>query len=394
LLEAPRLRLDRARRDHSSWAALAFALARNDQGHAYDPNRAARFGVLWALQYDRRPQDLPLLRFLLQQEISHYRETVPWGLAPDLELAGFLVAEHRQLDDVWLHWQAKNISFDTALGYRTHYLLTAGVNATVETVRSSSHPDRERILHEITSPRNPDGTPHYTDAIVEEWLDAQRARFPSDPAPESLRTWANHAARLGEQDASRRFLLAWADQQPRTEQTLNTLQFHLAQLGFLVEAIEVQKEAVAVSEPGWTKASKLLTLVELQRKSGDFTHAWETLRECADAMPSDRFWKEAGLWRHFVRAHFLLVPMAPDQATARMILTEGDRQMHDVPRLWMDGVLDAAIAAVEHVGDLHMRARYLTIQDTELRARDQEMKQAGRGETTAGIEDDHDSTST
>lgn len=31
-----------------------------------------------------------------------------------------------------------------------------------------------------------------------------------------------------------------------------------------------------------------------------------------------------------------------------MILAEGDRQMHDVPRLWVDGVLDAAIAAVEH----------------------------------------------
>ncbi|MCC8249582.1 hypothetical protein [Saccharothrix luteola] len=350
--------------------------------------------MLWALQYDRGPQDLPLLRFLLQQEINRYRETVPWGLAPDLELAGFLVAEHRQVDDVWLHWQAKNISFDTALGYRTPYLLTAGVNATVETVRSSSHPDRERILHEITSPRNPDGTPHYTDTVVEEWLDTRRARFPSDPAAESPQTWANHAARLGEQGASRRFLLAWADQEPRTGQTLNTLQFHLARLGFLTEAIKVQKEAVALAEPGHPKAGNLLTLVDLQRKSGDVTDAWESLRECADSMPPDRFWKEAGLWRHFVRAHFLLVPMAPDQATARMILAEGDRQMHDVPRLWMDGVLDAAIAAVEHVEDPHMHARYLTIRDTELRARDQELKQARRGETTAETEDDHNRAGT
>ncbi|MEV1121042.1 hypothetical protein AB0I91_38815 [Actinosynnema sp. NPDC049800] len=393
-MEAPRLRLDRARRDRSTWAELAFAPARNDQGHAYDLNREARFGVLWALQYDRRPQDLPLLRFLLQQEISRYRQTVPSGLAPDLQLAGFLVAEHRRLDDVWLHWQAKNISFDTALGYRAHHLLTAGVDATVEAVRSSSHPDRERILHEIASPRNPDGTPHYTDAVVEEWLEAQRARFPSDPAAESLRTWANHATRLGEHDASRRFLLAWADHQPRTEHTLNTLQFHLAQLGFLDEAIEVQKEAVAVAGPGWTRAVGLLTLVELQRRSGDFTHAWETLRECAGAMPSDRSSKEAGLWRHFVRAHFQLVPMAPDRATARTVLAEGDRQMHGVSRLWMDRVLDAAITAVEHVGDLRMRARYLAIREAELRAREQEMTKAGSRETTAGIEDDRDTTST
>lgn len=35
------------------------------------------------------------------------------------------------------------------------------------------------------------------------------------PAAENLRTWANHAARLGERDVSRRFALAWAGSQPR-----------------------------------------------------------------------------------------------------------------------------------------------------------------------------------
>ncbi|WP_326564992.1 hypothetical protein VSH64_24410 [Amycolatopsis rhabdoformis] len=389
LLEAPRRNLAHARRDESAWAGLEFVLTRDEQGRAYDSNRAERFGVLRALQYDRRPQDLTLLRFLLRQEITRYRETVPWGLASDLELAGFLVAEHGRLEDVWLHWQAKEISFDTALGYRTHHLLTAGVEATLQAVRSSSHPDRDRVLHKITDALNPDGTPHFTDAVVQEWLDAQRKRFPADPAAESLRTWANHAARVGEREMSRRFLLAWADQQPRTEHTLNTLQFHLAQLGFLTEATEIQKEAVAASGPGWAKASKLLTLIELQRTSGDFEGAWATLRECADAMPSDPFWKNAGLWRHFVKAHFLLVPLARDQAIARTLLDEGDRQMRGVKRLWMDGVLDAAIIAITHVGDSDMHDRYLAIKEAETRARDEEMKQAISGTTDENKSRDH-----
>jgi hypothetical protein len=262
-------------------------------------------------------QIAPMLRFLLGQEITRYQETVPLGLAPDLELAGFLVCEHRQLDDVRLHWRAKNISFDTALGYRTSYLLTAGVDATAEAVRASSHPDRERILHEILDARNPDGTPHYTDALVEEWLDAQRARFPASPAAENLKTWANHAARFGERDVSRRFLLAWADSQPRTEATLNTLQFHLAQLGFLTEAIEAQKEAVANTGAGRLKASKLLTLIKLQRQSGDFTGAWESLRDCAGDMPPGPFWKKAGLWHYFVKEHFLLVRWHPTATPPR-----------------------------------------------------------------------------
>ncbi|MGW2083471.1 hypothetical protein ACWCOW_42715, partial [Streptomyces sp. NPDC001939] len=98
LLRGPRRDLERARRDPETWHALAFAAERTGDGRVTDRNYAARFGVLWALQYDHRPQDLPLLRFLLQQQITFYREVVPWGLAPDLLLAGFLVAEQRRVE--------------------------------------------------------------------------------------------------------------------------------------------------------------------------------------------------------------------------------------------------------------------------------------------------------
>jgi hypothetical protein len=384
LLQTPRQDLATARRDHSTWSGLAFTAEHTGDGRVFDRNRAARFGVLWAAQYDRRPEDLSLLRFLLEQEIVRYRQTVPVGLAPDLELAGLLVAEHRQVQDVWLHWQAKDISFDTALGYRTFYLLTAGVAATITAIQASNHPDRDRILREITAARNPDGTPHFTDAAVDEWLAAQRVRFPDHPDAEDLRTWANHAARLGDREASRRFIFQWADTQPRTEQTLNSLQFHLAGLGFLDEAIQVQTEAVAISGPGWGKASNLLALVKLHRQAGDFAGAWHALQDCGEVMPTDRFWKEAGLWRYFVKEHFLLVPMASDPETAQRLLLEGDQQMRGITRLWMDGVLDAAINAAEYTGQHRLRDRYLQMQADEQWARDEEIRQSSRPATTDG----------
>lgn len=215
LLQGPRSALERARQDPATWADLAYCAQMTDEGPITDRNTAARFAVLWALQYDRRPQDLPLLRFLLQQQATYYREAVPWGMAPDLTLAGFMVAEHRRVEDLWLHWNAKSISFDTALGYHLYHLLTAGIAAATETVRTSSHPDRDRILGNITSAR-------HTDAAVEEWLDQQRTRFPSDPAVEGLKSWAHHAARLGEREASRLFMTEWAAGEPRTGDTLNT----------------------------------------------------------------------------------------------------------------------------------------------------------------------------
>jgi hypothetical protein len=376
LLQTPRENLATARRDHTTWPRLAFTAEHANDGRVFDRNRAARFGVLWAAQYDRRPEDLPMLRFLLEQEIVRYREAAPFGLAPDLELAGLLVAEHRQLQDVWLHWQAKDINFDTALGYRTFYLLTAGVTATIAAIQASDHPARDRILRETTEARNRDGTPRFTDAAVDAWLAGQRVRFPDDPDAESLRTWANHAARLGDGEASRRFILQWADTQTRTEQTLNSLQFHLAGLGFLDEAIQVQTEAIAISSPGSGKASKLLALVKLHRHAGNFAGARQALRDCGEVMPTDRFWKEAGLWRYFVKEHFLLVPTAPDPDTAQRLLLEGDQQMRGVTRLWMDGVLDAAINAAEHTGQHGLRDRYLQVQATEQRARDEEIRKS------------------
>ncbi|MEU4473655.1 hypothetical protein [Micromonospora sp. NPDC023888] len=376
LLRTPRRNLVAARRSASTWSRLGFAPEHTADGRILDRNRAARSGVLWAAQYDRRPEDLPLLRFILEQESLRYRETAPTGLGWGLQLAGLLVAEHRQLEDVWLHWEAKQITFDTALGYRTYHLLTAGVAATVTAVRASDHPDRGRIVHEITAARNRDGTPHFTDDAVDDWLASQRARFPDHPDDEDLRSWANHAARQGDREASRRFLLQWAATEPRTERMLNELRFHLAQLGFLDDAIDVQSEAVTVAEAGFGKASALLGLIQLHRRAGHFAGARQALRDCGDAMPTDPSWKEAGLWRYFVREHFLLVPLAPNPDLAQRLLDEGARQMRGVPRLWMDRVLDAAIAAAEHTGQRHLLDHYRQLNAREQRARDEEIGQA------------------
>ncbi|MGW5063098.1 hypothetical protein ACWEQ2_38425 [Streptomyces sp. NPDC004096] len=368
LLRGPRRDLDRARRDPATWDDLAFRAEHADDNRVIDRNRAARFGVLWALQYDRRPQDLPLLRFLLQDQATFYREAVSMGLAPDLTLAGFLVAEHRQVEDLWLHWTAKNISFDTALGYHLYHLLTGGIAATVEVVRASTHPERDRILKEITSSR-------HTDAAVEEWLEDQRRIFPADPTEESLKTWAYHAARLGESEASRLFMTEWAAGEPRTDDTLNTLQFHLAYLGYLKEAVAVQEEAVAICQSppeSSLKASKLLRLVKLERQAGNFAGARQSLEAARQALSTVPDWPWMGMWIAVVKEYFLLVPVAPDEHTSRLLLAEADEQLRGVPQTWLTGVLAPAITAAEHLNDTDKRNRYQSLQAATRRQQEQQ----------------------
>lgn len=360
LLREPRAALEQARRDPATWTSLSFRAQDTGDGRVRDRNRAARFGVLWALQYDRRPQDLPLLRFTLREETTFYRE-VSWGLASNLTLAGFLVAEHRQVEDLWLHWNAKNISFDTALGYDLHHLLTAGVAAAIETVRAGSHPDRDRILREISSDR-------HTDADVDEWLDQRRALFPADPADENLQSWADQAACLGEREASRMFITEWAVGEPRTAGTLNTLQAHLAELGYLAEAVAVQKEAVAVCDdsPGSSRmASALLGLVRLQRQAGQFTDAQRSLQAAGRSLAALPDWPWMGMWLSFVKEHFLLVPLASEKDAGRRLLDEADHYLRDAPEKWLRGVLDPAIAAAEHLNEDVRRDRYRAMRDLD-----------------------------
>ncbi|MET8955524.1 hypothetical protein ACWEO4_45690 [Streptomyces sp. NPDC004393] len=121
--------------------------------------------------------------------------------------------------------------------------------------------------------------------------------------------------------------------------------------------------------------SKLLTLARLQRRTDDYAGARQTLQAARRSLPPEKHGFDQGIWRHFVKECFLLIPLAPDDSTARRLLAAGEHDLHGLPRLWMDGVLDAAIAAAEHVGDRSALHRYHARQQTAARERGQEGRQ-------------------
>src|ERR1700742_4894814 len=90
------------------------------------------------------------------------------------DLAGFLLAEHGHVEDVWLHWKIKRSSFDAWCGYDAEHLIAAGVDATIAYVRAGDHADRDAVLERLPA------------AAVDlaAWWRVKRARFPADPADE------------------------------------------------------------------------------------------------------------------------------------------------------------------------------------------------------------------
>ena len=51
------------------------------------------------------------------------------------------------------------------------------------------------------------------------------------------------------------------------------------------------------------------------------------------------------------RGTVLSIPALPDDAAARVLLTTASLHLQDVPRLWMDGILPAALTAAGHLRD-------------------------------------------
>lgn len=345
-METARRDLARMRDSADAWQGLRYE--RNAEG--YDANESRRAKVLWALQYDRRPADLPLLRFLVEQEALCRKHSPHQGLGEQAALAGFLLAEHRQVEDAWRQWEIKRANFDTLLGYDVEHVLAAGVRVTIDHLRTSDHPGRDQAVEYLIRA-------DVEEERLREWARHKREWFPGDPADEDPLTWFERAMLVGEEELARAELDRWARDRERDENMLRSLCHRLQALGEFGEAARVQREGLAFAAGDWDRASAWQTLAGLERQAGNHLAAWEALCECRAVLDGVPDWREFGLGRGYVEELFLLAGAA-EPGLAGEVFAEADRQARDVPRL-PPVVLQAAAEAALHVGDEAALERYL-----------------------------------
>jgi hypothetical protein len=362
MLEAGRRDLARLRGSAEAWHELRYEPGRDSAGQEVDANARPRARVLWALQYDRRPEDLPLVRLLAEQEALCRRHAPFQGLGEETELAGFLLAGYRQLDDVWLQWQIKRANFDTWCGYDLEHLFAAGVSATLALVHDSQHPERDAVLERLLDDQ---GRPSVSEEELASWWRGRPSRFPSDPAEEDTLTWVGRALKAGERELARRYLDRWTTGRPRDQETLGQLRYTLAELGAYADAARAQRESIAFARTDWEKASAWQGLAALERQARDYPAAWQALGECRQFLGAVPGWQEVGLGRMHVHELFLLAGAAPaDLAPA--VFAEAHRRAGEVPRLPLVA-LQAAVEAAERVGDRAAADRYRDLRDSEQR---------------------------
>ncbi|MEU7942432.1 hypothetical protein [Microbispora bryophytorum] len=154
--------------DPELWPLLAFEGGADGHGRPVDTTWTDRQQVLEDLIRRPGPVDIDFARFLLVQETHSHGHA--WGFRHGIELAAILVAEHRQVQDVWLLWEAIYRSFDT-WGIMPHQLLySAGVERTRRHATDSDHPHRDLLLEDLRKLSD------VTDEQVEQLI-AERRRY-------------------------------------------------------------------------------------------------------------------------------------------------------------------------------------------------------------------------
>ena len=104
-------------------------------------DRQFRDAVYRAIYSADDPADRPLISSLLRHEMQKHRGGP--GFDTSLLFCAFLLAIRRELRDVLLIWEAKNVSFDTLCGLDVQLLVLAGPEETLRFLRGEGSPDAE-----------------------------------------------------------------------------------------------------------------------------------------------------------------------------------------------------------------------------------------------------------
>lgn len=319
------------RSDPARWSELNYEEADGVDGFPVDGNVVRRATVLWAAQYDRRPDDLDLLRHLLEQETVNHRAAHVQGISDELRLAVYLVARWIDSADLKRIYEARFANFDTWFGL-------SGIP-----LGDLSRPDRE---------------PVWDPAGVRRWVrEVGAVAFPTRIEEETEAEWARRARLQGMAAEAKAFLLRMLDTGQPEVGRLRFVQYELGQIGEFAEAARVQRLLVSRGDnQPYGTGSALCRLSELELRSGHLEDAWRSLRQAVASLENDQErrrgsspWRKLGIAKNVVAQHMevVLAAAADHPGLAHEVVTSGTAlldELDDAPPRLLAQVRAAALS--------------------------------------------------
>jgi hypothetical protein len=301
----------------------------------YDQNEMERARLAHVLLLEGRPEDVALVRFLLEHEVTARRHDSFQGAGDALTILSTLLLAwgDGEPEDTWLFWTAKRANFDTfAGGYDIAFVFAQHPpDEVVEIVRALGDASEVEILERFDAA-----------AIVRSlptWRAALASRFPRRPEkmhPAELESWAEL---FGDREGMERYGLLNATSPDARARLYRRLERYAA-------AVEEWRVAAALAGSPWDQASRLRDAITDAAKVPLATTAdVEALDALRPAIPS---WNDVGLGRMSTLACYELAAALDGDEGAR-IWNVAERWRRELDSFTLVG-LRAAVVAAERWG--------------------------------------------
>lgn len=332
--------LDELRASPEARAKVAFHEAEDAERGTHDGHWEDRARVVHLLLLSAGPEDLELIRFLLDEEITSRRRDSFQGAGDPLTILSILTLEYGDISDIGRFWAAKRANFDTwAGGYDMEFVFAHG----------SSH-DVVGLLRERVPAQDLKLLDRYDEEAVAElaedlpeWRESLERRY-----PRSLEAMSNDDFE------------AWADlfDDPAGIEHFGTLNAEdaedLARLHERLDnhekAVDHWRQAAREAEKAWDRISRLRNLLSAAAEASITVTVTDVIDEIHHLRSDIPSWPEVGLGRMTTEACYAVAAATKDPESGRHAFGRAQTWRRELKSFPLAG-LETAIKAAEAWGE-------------------------------------------
>ncbi len=132
-----------------------------------------------AIYNDLKTTDYEIVKFLFTEE-KEWRNYAKDGEVDNLYFCAFILTLFNSPAIIWLFFEAKNIDFDSGIGFDGEYLVSAGIKETYQYLKTVDNPIKTELLKYIGETEE---DCNYSQADIDDWKENKKSYFRSYKFP-------------------------------------------------------------------------------------------------------------------------------------------------------------------------------------------------------------------
>lgn len=132
-----------------------------------------------AIYNDLKQTDYEIVKFLFTEE-KEWRKHGKGGEVDNLYFCAFILTLFNSPEIIWLFFEAKNIDFDSGIGFDGEYLVSVGIKETYQYLKIVENPLRTELLKYIGETEE---SCNYSQEDIDDWKESKKSYFRSYKFP-------------------------------------------------------------------------------------------------------------------------------------------------------------------------------------------------------------------